>query len=398
MKKQRHCALIIGGNKTGYSVVRELNSCGVEDIFLIYFHKNVTSASNQITFQSRIINSKESIKKELFRLRDQFTSITIFPVNDPVLNNLYDIYDEISSFCFVPINYEKHSRNINKYSQYQFCEKNKIPCPPTLLLNQPRDLEKLYDQTFPIIIKPVQHQRSEEFRWLYIPDLAHLENHNNFLTKQIEKGKNFIASEFIPGDDTNLYAYNCYRSKDGEILNEWSGKKLNQDNSKSGNFSTASNEAPDIIVEQGRAIVEAMDLQGISEVEFKYDYQDRTYKFMEINLRSTAWNRVGHLSGVNLHHSQYLDSLGLPVPKQNQNKSGVFHLVFMKSELKNLFKRRGYWKNFKHNIFGAKKISFIIFDPKDPMPFFFELIVVLKTAIIKFFKLFNLFGVKKTLP
>lgn len=50
----------------------------------------------------------------------------------------------------------------------------------------------------------------------------------------------------------------------------------------------------------------------ISEFEYKYDPRDGTYKFMGISLRSTAWNRVGHLSGVNLHRTQYLDALGLP--------------------------------------------------------------------------------------
>ena len=205
----------------------------------------------------------------------------------------------------------------------------------------------------------------------------------------MESGEEYLASEFIPGDDTNLYSFSCYRSKKRKILNEWSGKKLNQDDSKSGSFSSASNEAPEIINEQGRALVEAMDLMGISEVEFKYDHRDGKYKFIEINLRPTSWNRIGHLSGVNLHHTQYLNALGLPVPKKIQNKSNIVHLIFMKYELLNLLKRRGYWQYFKHNVFGARKRSFAIFNLNDPMPFLLGICLLIKKTIIKFLRYFE---------
>jgi predicted ATP-grasp superfamily ATP-dependent carboligase len=289
----------------------------------------------------------------------------------------------------VPINPENHLRNINKFSQYQFCEKNRIPCPQTILLDKNSDFDKLQFPKFPIIIKPVKHQIKKVFRSLYIENLACLEKHKSFLTEKIKSGETYLASDFIPGDDTNLFSFSCYRSKEGKILNEWSGKKLNQDDGKSGSFSSASNEAPEIIEEQGRTLVEAMDLMGISEVEFKYDQRDGTYKFIEINLRPTSWNRIGHLSGVNLHHTLYLDALGLHVPKQMQNKSKIIHLIYMKQELLNLLKSRGYWQYFKHNVFGARKRSFAIFNVNDPMPFFLEICILIKNIIIKFLKIFD---------
>src|SRR5690606_14677023 len=121
----------------------------------------------------------------------------------------------------------------------------------------------------------------------------------------IGQGVEFIASEFVPGDDTNIYAYTCYRSQDGTIQNEWTGKKLTQYPDNYGVFCSASNEATSEVLEQGRALVKALDAYGIIEPEFKYDMRDQKFKLMEVNLRSMMWHRTGTISGVRLHKSMY---------------------------------------------------------------------------------------------
>ena len=60
-----------------------------------------------------------------------------------------------------------------------------------------------------------------------------------------------MASEIIPGDGSNIYAYVGYRSKSGKIINEWTGRKLSQYPDDFGVFSSASNEAPDDVLIQG---------------------------------------------------------------------------------------------------------------------------------------------------
>jgi len=61
---------------------------------------------------------------------------------------------------------------------------------------------------------------------------------------------------------------------------------------------------------QGRTLLNGMDIKGIAQPEFKYDSRDKKYKLTEINLRSMMWHKMGNLSGVDLHYSQYLDALG----------------------------------------------------------------------------------------
>ena len=168
MKIQRHCALIIGGHITAYSIVRELSRCGVEDIVNFDYRMNPTRASNKIASYTRICRSKSSLKRGLELLRDKYSFIIIFSDNDPDLDILNDLHDDISTFCFVPINPENHLRNLNKFSQYRFCAKNLIPCPETILLDNNSDFEKLQYPKFPIIVKPVKNQIKKAFRSLYI--------------------------------------------------------------------------------------------------------------------------------------------------------------------------------------------------------------------------------------
>jgi predicted ATP-grasp superfamily ATP-dependent carboligase len=135
------------------------------------------------------------------------------------------------------------------------------------------------------------------------------------------------------------------------------------------------------VKEQGKKLLEIMDLQGINEPEFKYDNRDGKYKLMEINLRSMMWHRVGNLSRVNIQYTQYLDALGENIPKQNQNQKDIIHFVYMKHEILNLIFRRNYWIHFKYNVFGNQKREFAVYDKSDIRPFLFDIIGLIREVI-----------------
>jgi predicted ATP-grasp superfamily ATP-dependent carboligase len=133
-----------------------------------------------------------------------------------------------------------------------------------------------------------------------------------------------------------------------------------------------------------------MNLMGICEPEFKYDYRDNKYKLMEINLRSMMWHRVGNLSGVNLQFSQYLDAINEKVPRQAQDQNEVVHFIYMKHELYNLFFRKYYLKSFLKNVFGSKKKDFAIFHLSDVKPFLFDFYDIMKGVIIRCLKVLRI--------
>lgn len=383
MQTKKTYVLVLGGYVNGYSIIKELHSCGVDNIALMSYGKSLASYSNKINYFKSIEKTSQSLLESLKDLKERCEYIVIFPTDDLQLENLHAIYNDIKDFCFVPFNYENVLESLDKYVQYSYCEKYDVPYPKTQSIETLEDIKKIEFMMFPVLVKPNKRDDlvTDVFRSLF---LETIEDYNKNVLKLeyfIDKNITFLASEFIPGDDTNIYAYVGYRTQNGKIVNEWIGKKLTQFPDKFGVFSSGSNEAPKIVNVQGRKLLEVMNLKGICEPEFKYDSRDGKYKLMEINLRSMMWHRVGNLSGVNIQYSQYLDAIGETVPKQIQNQEKRVHLVYMKHEILNLLNRKGYWKHFKHNVFGSKNREFAIWDKSDIKPFLFDSIGLLKGLV-----------------
>lgn len=362
--------MVLGGRVNGYSIIQELNEKGVKEIFLFDVEKRVAAFSNKIKKYKTINNTADNLHSELNDLHKEYEKIIIFPSDDLYLENLHKIYDKIQDFCFVPINNNNFMECSNKYVQYEYCEKLGVPYPKTKQIVNKDDLRSI-DIQYPILIKPNKREdlKVNVFRNVTFESEKDLHQKIGELEKHIDSGISFLASEIIPGDGSCIYAYVGYRNKNGEILNEWTGKKLSQFPDDFGVFSSASNEASDTVRIQGRTLLEGMNIYGIAEPEFKYDDRDGKYKLTEINLRSMMWHRVGNLSGVNIQYSQYLDALGRTVPHQDQIKNKNIHFVYLKHEIINLISRSGYSKIFYHNIFTSDETHFATFDKKDLKPF-----------------------------
>lgn len=388
-------SLILGSYINGYSIIRELSEKSITNIALFSYGKSLAWFSNKVIFKAKIDKTHESLKKELFKLKEKCKYIVIFPTDDLQLENLSYIYDDIKDFCYVPFNNKNIIKSLDKYYQYRCCEKYNVPYPKTLDISTLKGLNNLAKTIkFPVLFKP--NKRSDMttsvFRSLYLKNNEEFQSKKHIIEKYLTKGISFLASEYIPGDDTNIYAYVGYRSKKGEILNEWIGKKLTQFPDKFGVFSSASNEAPEIVIEQGRTLLNEMNIFGIAEPEFKLDHRDGKYKLMEINLRSMMWHRLGSLCNVNLHYTQLKDAIGekTAIDKQVLVKEKRIHMVYLKHELINLFFRKKYWNHFKYNVFKGDVTSFVSLDKKDIKPFLYDITIGnLKQFILLCLKVLN---------
>lgn len=367
-------ALVLGGYVNGYSIVRELFDCDVDNIWLFDGRNSLASKSNKLTGFTIVKKEAAELKNAIQELHKKFKNIVIYPTDDLYLELLHEIFTDISDYCFVPFNQKNILTTLDKNFQYQCCEELSIPYPKTVAISKLSDLDNVNQILFPILFKPNKREdlNSSVFRSLFVKNEIELQKNKELLISHLNKGTTFLASEYIPGDDTIIFAYTGYRSKEGVILNEWIGKKLTQHPDVFGVFSSASNEAPETIKEQGRALLNGMDIQGIAEPEFKYDARDGKYKLMEINLRSMMWHRLGNLCGVKLQYTQWLDATNqepIDFPQANNN---LIHLVYMKHEINNLLTRRGYFKHFKHNVWGGDKRHFTVFNIGDIKPFIFD--------------------------
>lgn len=372
--KKKHCALVLGGSVNAYSIIQELYEKKVEEIILFNYSRRPASFSNKIKKFYLIDKTPDSLYRELKKLHEDYEKIVVFPTDDLQVENLYNLYDEINSFCFLPFNPENLSECTDKYVQYSYCEKLGVPYPKTIQIQKKEDLEKVKDIQFPILLKPNKREdlKKKVFRNLTLKSREDIEERRKRLEHYLDSGVSFLASEIIPGDGSCIYAYVAYRDQKGRILNEWTGKKLSQYPNDFGVFSSASNEASEEVLIQGRILLNGMNIIGIAQPEFKYDFRDKKYKLMEINLRSMMWHRVGNLSGVNLQYSQYLDATGEEINPQTQIKNKNVHFVYLKHEIINLITRRRYLKTFKKNFLDSDETHLAIYDRKDIKPFIID--------------------------
>jgi len=386
--KKNDCALVLGGYVNGYSIIKELHEKKIEEIILFGCSRELASYSNKIKKFVLIDGTPDSLRREIEKLHQEYEKIIIFPTNDLQLENLNTIYTEIHSFCFLPFNHENLLSCLDKYVQYSYCEKLGVPYPKTILLQKKEDLENIKTLQFPVLLKPNKREdlKIKIFRNLKIGKPGDLKKLNKKIEKYLDSGIKFLASEIIPGDGDCIYAYVGYRDKKGRTLNEWTGKKLSQYPDNFGVFSAASNEAPEEVLLQGRTLLNGMDIQGIAQPEFKYDYRDKKYKLMEINLRSMMWHRVGNLSGVNLQYTQYLDALGKKISPQMQVKNKKIHYLYMKHEIKNLIMRRNYIRTFLRNVTESDETHFAIYDKRDIKPFLKDSTDMAKIDVKKFLR------------
>lgn len=383
MSEKNNIALVLGGHINGYSIIKELSEQGINNIALFDPGKSIARFSNKIIYRSVIDKTPEKLLAEIKKLHQQYDYIVVYPTDDLQVENLHHVYDEIKEFCYLPFNNETILKSLNKFYQYSVCKEIGIPYPKTVHARKTVDLDGLESLTFPLLIKPSTRldATTDVFRTLYLEDAQIFVKEKNKLIAFLENGIEFIISEFIPGDDTNIYAYTCFRSNEGQILNEWRGKKLTQYPGNYGVFSSASNEAPEIVQAQGRLLVETLNAYGVVEPEFKYDHRDGKFKLMEINLRSMMWHRTGNISGVKLHETQYLYATKETPVKYAQKMDERIHFVLMLHEIPNLIARPGYWRHFKSNIFKGDNRVWAVYEKDDLKPFLYSLVLLGKTGV-----------------
>lgn len=372
--------MVLGGHVNGYSIITELYSHGIKELVLFDYGRSIARYSNKIVSVSSLSPCLSDLKDKIIRLKDDYDYIVIFPTDDKQLEMLADIYTDISSFCYIPINEKSLKKALDKSYQYQVCEEIGVPYPRSKNIEDSISVNDLENLTFPIIIKPITRQDLSipVFRNLYLEDLEALSQNLSLINSHLKNGVGFLASEFVPGDDTNIYAYTCFKDKNGDIKNEWAGKKLTQYPDNYGVVCSASNEFTEEVLEQGRRLVSELDVCGVIEPEFKYDNREKSFKLMEVNLRSMMWNKVGSSSGVNLHVSLFKSAIEGDVIRYEQETKDSIHTVLMLHEIPNLLTRKGYLKHFKHNVFGSKRRVWMIFDKGDIKPFLYSLLVLFK--------------------
>jgi D-aspartate ligase len=168
--------------------------------------------------------------------------------------------------------------------------------------------------SFPVIVKPVTRQMA---RWQPIAGRAKALRADtpralSALLPRFAPGNfKLVVQELVPGPETHLESYHAYVDERGEVVGEFTGRKIRTYPAAYG-FSTAveTTHAPDV-GRLGREVVGRLGLRGVAKLDFKRD-PARGLRLLEVNPRFNLWHHPGALAGVNLPALVYRDLMGLP--------------------------------------------------------------------------------------
>lgn len=193
-------------------------------------------------------------------------------------------------------------------------EKHALPVPPTRVLvpgedGSPPDTSPL---NWPIVVKPTRRDR----RWNAVESAGAAKAIRIDTSEELHRlwpdlavAGPIIGQQYIGGPESRVESYHVYVSESGEIVGEFTGRKIRTLPLANG-YTTAlviTNEAD--VIELGRSLVRRLDLRGVAKFDFKRTQDGKLYLF-EINARFNLWHHPGARAGVNIPALVYADLTG----------------------------------------------------------------------------------------
>lgn len=262
--------------------------------------------------------------------RDTDEPLPIFPTHDEHLNAIARHADELKDrYRFSFPSWQVLELIQSKRHQLETAERIGLAVPRTF---HPASREEAIaageELGFPVLIKPSANVgfKAEYRRQAFLcNDASELG-----VAYDAAAAHEPMVQEFIPGDDSHLYTLGSYLTPDGEALGLFSGRKLRQTRGFMGSARTGEALWVDEIVEEGLALLRALEFHGISQVETKLDARDGRYKLIEVNPRLWQWHGLAEACGVNLPYIAYRDLMGdrLP-PARMQNEGRRWSITLM---------------------------------------------------------------------
>jgi D-aspartate ligase len=298
-------AVVDVGWVNGLAAIRSLGRAGVHVLA-------VDHRPSALGFRSRYadrrispdVRTDEAAFVEFFA---RLGKVVVFPTHDAELNALARHADELSLLApFPPWNLLERLQSKRVQLETAQAAGVDIPVPDP--------------STFPVIVKP---DRSVEFKQRYKRQAFRCETPTE-LEDALAKTEEFgpIVQEFVPGGDDTLYTVGSYLARDGRALGVFSGRKLRQTPPGIGTCRVGEAVWVEEAVDAALRLLKAFGYSGLSQVEFKRDPRDGSFKLMEINPRLWQWHGLAIACGVDLPRIAYADLLGEPTPTVQMNGFG----------------------------------------------------------------------------
>jgi D-aspartate ligase len=244
----------------------------------------------------------------------------VFPTHDPGLNALARHLPELSVLAPFPA-WDVLERVQSKRTQLEQAEAVGVAIPGTHYPQSAAEARAAAAQLgYPVLVKP---EHPIGFKQRFRRQAFRCENEQE-LDQAYDDAQEFgaMVQELVPGGDDTLYTVGSYIARDGSPLGVFSGRKLRQTPPGVGTCRVGEAVWVDESVDAALRLLKAFAYFGLSQVEFKRDPRDGSFKLMEINPRLWQWHGLATACGVDLPRIAYADLVGEPLPQANMNGFG----------------------------------------------------------------------------
>jgi predicted ATP-grasp superfamily ATP-dependent carboligase len=298
-------AVVDVGWVNGLAAIRSLGRAGVRVLA-------VDHRPSALGFRSRY--AERFVSPDPFEDEHRFVNciralgdVVVFPTHDDSLNAIARYADDLEVRTPFP-GWDLLERVQSKRVQLETAQASGL------------DIPRLDPGTFPVIVKP---DRSVEFKRRYKRQAFRCETQAE-LDDALAKAEDFgpIVQDFVPGGDDTLYTVGSYIARGGEVLGIFCGRKLRQTPPGIGTCRVGEAVWEQDAVDAALRLLRAFDFHGLSQVEFKRDPRDGSFRLMEINPRLWQWHGLATACGVDLPRIAYADLVGEAPPPAQMNGKG----------------------------------------------------------------------------
>lgn len=207
-----------------------------------------------------------------------------------------------------------------------------LSVPQTLKVSTPEEIDEVPRRiAFPCVVKPVRsvHWHGGD-NWLRAGSrkgfLAHTAEELSRGYRQVSAvHPEVLVQEWIPGGVENIVIMGAYVGEDSEPLAYFTARKIIQSPEDFGTGCVVRSEDAPELLGPSRRLWQALNYQGMAEVEFKRDPRTGEYRLIEMNARHWDQHELGCVSGVNLTSVAYCHLTGQPVPiRRGLTRSAVW--------------------------------------------------------------------------
>lgn len=271
---------------------------------------------------------------------------------------------------------------MDKVHFYAYAEEAGLPIPKTFLLKNRADAEKAVKElTFPCIMKPPMKTPTwEKNTKVKVYKVTSQDEALTLYDRCSNWADMLMIQEWIEGNDANLYSCNCYFNADSEPVVTFIARKIRQWPPETGTSCLGEECRNDFVLEQSVKLFRGVNYRGLGYVEMKSDQRTGKHYIIEPNIgRPTGRSAIAEAGGVELLYTKYCDTLGLPLPKNLEQKYQGAKWIYIRRDIQSALY---YWKRGKltlpewwRSVGGRKRYA--VFSWTDPAPFLYDLWKVL---------------------